>query len=417
MIESKSFKIGLKENMPQFLLLVLINAFVGGMIGIERSVLSSLGKDIFHVNAYTIVLSFVAAFGLTKALSNLAVTRLLKRISRKQLLIIGWLFALPVPFLLMFAENWNWIIVANIFLGINQGLSWSTTVIMKIDLAGPKNRGLAMGINEFAGYAAVGLASFAASSIAAQYGLTFYPFIPAIIFSVFGLLFSIFLVEDTKPFVMQEATQSTLPILNNIWKETSWKHINLGTVSINGFLNNMNDAVIWGLTPIFLTSKDFSLEQIGIIAGIYPLVWGVAQLFTGSLGDRYCKKQLIATGMAIQGLGLIILAISSLFLFSLLAAIIIGIGTALVYPNFLTTIAEYTHPIQRAQSLSIFRFWRDLGYVAGAIGAGWLADIFGLNYTFIIVGILTALGGLLAERRMCCTLKKFWNSGVCLENY
>lgn len=408
---------GLKENFPQFLLLVLINAFVGGMIGLERAVLSNLGTDIFQIDAYTIVLSFVAAFGLTKAFSNLIVTKLLKRFTRKQILVVGWLFSLPVPFLLMYAQNWNWVITANIFLGINQGLSWSTTVIMKIDLAGSKNRGLAMGINEFAGYASVGLASYLATTIATSYGLSFYPFLPAIFFSFSGLFLSYFLVKDTLPFVRKEAATSTLPILKDIWKQTSWKHQNIGTVSINGFLNNLNDAVVWGLAPLLLLSKGFSIAQVGIIAGIYPIVWGISQLFTGSLGDRFCKKQLIASGMAIQGLGLIMMAFSSLYLLTLLASIILGFGTALVYPNFLTTVAENSNPEQRAESLSIFRFWRDLGYVAGAVGAGWLADLLGLSNTFLIIGLLTASGSIIAELRMCCTLKKLWTSQRCTELY
>ncbi len=417
MIPQSNIKTGLHENWKQFSLLVAINGFVGAMIGLERAVLSDLGSEIFQLNAYSIVLSFVAAFGLTKALSNLLVTKLLQKYSRKQILVTGWIFALPVPLLLLFAQSWYWVIAANIFLGINQGLSWSATVIMKIDLVGPSRRGLAMGINEFAGYVAVGLASYLGTHIAIQYGLVFYPFLPSIFFALSGLLLSHFFIRDTAPFVSQEATLSKQPIFKDLWKQMAWKHQNLGSVSINGFLNNLNDAVIWGLGPLLLSQKGLTLGQIGLVAAIYPITWGVTQLFTGSLGDHLCKKQLISSGMGLQALGLITMALTGAFYLLILSAFLVGIGTALVYPNFLTTVAENTHPTQRAEGLSIFRFWRDLGYVAGALLAGILADQLGLFLTFIIVGVITLLGGLMAERRMCCTLKKVWGAPSCVEMY
>lgn len=413
----KTIRTGLKENRIQFSLLVLVNGFVGAMIGLERAVLSDFGKNIFHLDAYTIVLSFVAAFGLTKAFSNLLVTKLLTRYSRRQILLTGWLFAIPVPFLLLYAQNWNWVIVANIFLGINQGLSWSATVIMKIDLVGPSKRGLAMGINEFAGYASVGLSSFLATSIAINYGLAYYPFLPAIFFVAAGLLLSYFFIRDTAPFVVQESLQSNKPLFNDLWKQMSWKHRNLGTISLNGFLNNLNDAVLWGLAPLLLLQKGLTMTELGTVVAIYPVVWGISQLFTGSLGDHLCKKQLISAGMGLQAVGLILLALNVPFYLLLVASFLMGIGTALVYPNFMTTVAENMHPSQRAKGLSIFRFWRDMGYVMGALLAGIMADIWGLPITFIIVGLLTLAGGILAELRMCCTLKKVWGATPCVEMY
>lgn len=407
---------GLKENRGQFYLLVLINAFVGSMVGLERSVLPGLSQS-FHLDSYTAMLSFLVAFGSSKALFNLLTGKLSKKLSRKKVLLLGWIAALPVPFLLLYAPNWNWIIAANIFLGINQGLAWSSTVIMKIDLVGEKNRGLAMGINEFAGYLSVGLAAYLASEIAAAKGFAFYPFLPGIFFSLAGLLLTVFFVKDTMPHVLHEAEKSKLPLLPNIWKETSFRHHNIGSVTINGFVNNLNDGIIWGLLPVLLASKHFSVTQTGLVAGIYPAIWGLGQLFTGRLGDRYCKKQLIAAGMAIQAVGLIVLALAATVSTAIFSMTLLGLGTALVYPNFLTVVAENTHPHQRAQSLSIFRFWRDSGYVAGALLSGMLADAFGIVVTLLIVAALTALAGLVAQVRMCCTMKLFWKSSLCAELY
>lgn len=405
---------GLKENRGQFYLLVLVNAFVGSMVGLERSVLPGLSQT-FDLDSYTAMLSFLVAFGSSKALFNLLTGRFTRALSRKKVLLLGWIAALPVPFLLMYAPNWNWIIGANILLGVNQGLAWSTTVIMKIDLVGEKNRGLAMGVNEFAGYLSVGLAAYLASAIAATKGYAFYPFLPGIFFSVAGLLLTIFLVKDTRQHVRYEAQKSRVPLLGNIWKETSFRHRNIGSVTINGFVNNLNDGVIWGLLPVFLIGKGFTISQTGIAAGIYPVIWGVTQLFTGKWGDRYCKKQLITAGMAVQGIGLVALALSATFPLAVFSTLLLGLGTAMVYPNFLTVVAENTHPNQRAESLSIFRFWRDIGYVAGAVLSGILADIFGIGITLILVAFLTLMAGFLADRRMCCTKKVFWKSTSCIE--
>ncbi len=406
---------GLKKNAFQFYLLVLVNAFVGAMIGLERSVLSGLGKEVFFLNEYTVILSFILAFGLTKALANLAVAKLILLKTRKQVLILGWIAALPVPFLLMYASSWWWVIAANIFLGINQGLAWSSTVIMKIDLVGNKNRGLAMGINEFAGYVAVGLAALLASNIASNFGYQYFPFLPGIFFAVAGLLISLLLVKDTSYFVLQETQTTSNKLFSDLWKQVSWKHHNMGTVSINGLVNNMNDAMVWGVLPLLLIQRGFSTVEIGWIAAVYPATWGFAQLFTGKMGDHVCKKQLITIGMVIQGLAIFLMIFLYSFPGMLLAAALLGIGTALVYPNFLTVMAENLHPSQRAVGLSLFRFWRDSGYVVGAILAGLLADSIGITGTLLFIGALTIAAGLLAQIRMCCTLKLLWRTNFCAD--
>lgn len=406
---------GLKKNAAQFYLLVLVNAFVGAMIGLERSVLSELGKEVFFLNEYTVILSFIFAFGLTKALSNLAVAKLMLQKTRKQVLILGWIAAIPVPFLLMYASSWWWVIAANIFLGINQGLAWSSTVIMKIDLVGNKNRGLAMGINEFAGYIAVGLSALLASKLAANFGYRYFPFLPGILFGAAGLFISLFLIKDTSHFILHETQTTTNKILNRLWTQVSWKHYNMGTVSINGLVNNMNDAMVWGVLPLLLIQRNFSTVEIGWIAATYPAIWGFTQLFTGKLGDHVCKKQLITLGMIVQGLAIL----SMIFLYSftgmLIAAALLGIGTALVYPNFLTVMAENLHPSQRAVGLSLFRFWRDSGYVIGAVLTGLLADSIGITGTLVFIGVLTIAAGLLAQLRMCCTHKLLWRTNDCAD--
>jgi MFS family permease len=415
MHQNKSYKQGLSQNRYQFILLVLVNAFVGGMVGLERVILPEFAKSTFGISATFAIMSFVMAFGISKAISNYSVAKLTKMYSRKNILILGWLFAIPVPFILMYAPNWNWVVFANILLGINQGLSWSTTVIMKIDLVGSKNRGLAMGINEFAGYLSVGLASYLSSRIAAAYGFHFYPFIPGIIFVFMGLIISILMIKDTTHFVHEESKDSNVTILKNVWKDASWRHKNISTVSINGLVNNMNDAVVWVLLPMLLVSRGFDIVDIGIIAGIYPAVWGLSQLFTGKMGDRYCKKQIITLGMLMQSIAIIILALTSNWVLLIVAAVLLGLGTGLVYPNFLTIVAENSHPTQRAETLSIFRFWRDSGYVIGALFASLLSTQIGLIYTILIMGLITGATGLLAQFRMCCTLKKWWKDAECVH--
>lgn len=405
---------GLKENKTQFLLLVLVNAFVGAMVGMERSILPEFGKALFSLSAASALTSFIVAFGISKAISNYAVGILSRKFTRKQILVTGWLLASPVPFILMYANHWNWIIVANIFLGISQGLTWSTTVVMKIDLVGSKNRGLAMGINEFAGYLSVGLAAYLSAQIASQFGYAFYPFVPGLFFVLAGLVISLFWVNDTASFIQRETVQSTIPLLKNIWASTSWKHRNLGSVTLNGLVNNLNDGVMWGLVPLLLIQRSFSIAEVGVVAGIYPMVWGISQLFTGKMGDHFCKKQLITVGMLLQALAIVFLVVFISFTGAIIAAVLLGLGTGLVYPNFLTVVAENAHPTQRAEVMGVFRFWRDGGYVIGALLSGFLADWIGLNGALYSVAAITAVAGIIANLRMCCTLKLFWRSQECM---
>jgi MFS family permease len=405
---------GLNRNKQQFLLLVLVNAFVGAMVGMERSILPAYGKTVFSLSAASALTSFIVAFGISKSISNYAVGVLSRKFTRKQILVAGWLVAAPVPFMLMYANHWNWIILANVFLGISQGLTWSTTVVMKIDLVGARDRGLAMGINEFAGYLSVGLAAYLSAQIAAHYGYAFYPFIPGLLFVFAGLIISLFWVNDTAAFIQFETIQSNIPILKNIWASTSWKHHNLGSVTLNGLVNNLNDGVMWGLAPILLVQRSFTIQEVGVIAGIYPMVWGISQLFTGKMGDLFCKKQLITVGMLLQSLAIVFLVVFSSFTGAIIAAVLLGLGTGLVYPNFLTVVAENAHPTQRAEVMGVFRFWRDSGYVIGALLSGLLADWLGLQWALYLVAFFTALAGIIANHRMCCTLKLFWRSQECM---
>lgn len=408
-------KQGLHENRNQFILLVLVNAFVGAMVGLERTVMPDYAAARFQMDSTVALVSFIAAFGTTKAVFNLLTGYLHQHYSRKQILLLGWVAAVPVPFLLLYAQDWWMVIVANIFLGINQGLAWSSTVVMKVDLVGSKNRGLAMGINEFAGYVAVGLAGYFATSLAHTYGAGFYPFVPGIFFVVLGFLVSWLFVKDTTAFVAHEQQSNGQRTFRSLWKEVSFRHFNMGSVNITGFMNNLNDGVLWGLLPIWLLSNGYSILEAGSIAAIYPAVWGISQLFAGKLGDHYCKKQLLTVGMLLQAAGILLLVIGTAKLFVIAAMLLMGLGTGIVYPNFLTVIAENLSPAQRSKGLSIFRFWRDLGYVAGALGAGIIAQLFSIPAAFIAVAVLTAAAGIMANVRMCCTFKLLWRSHTCTE--
>lgn len=393
-------QLGLKENWQQFSLLVLVNAFVGGMVGMERSILPQLAEAEFHLAAKTAILSFIVVFGITKALTNYFAGSLANRWGRKKLLILGWIFALPVPFLLIYAPNWSWIIVANVFLGINQGLAWSSTVVMKIDLVGAKNRGFAMGINEAAGYLAVGAVAFLSARIANAYGVRPYPFYIGIALAIFGLLSSIFLIKDTRSFVQREGEESKATLLKNIFLETSWKHPNLSAISQGGLVNNLNDGMIWGLFPILLLSKGFSAIELAQIIAIYPAVWGLSQLFTGKLADRYAKKSLLFWGMFIQGLAILGFIWAQTFAAFAALSVLLGLGTAVVYPTFLAAIADNTHPSQRAQSIGVYRLWRDLGYAVGALLTGLLADFWSANTAIFAIGGLTIISALVIQLRM-----------------
>jgi MFS family permease len=398
----KQIQLGLRANLSQFILLVIINGFVGGMIGMERSILPQLAEVEFGIAAKTAVLSFIVAFGITKAFANLFTGALASRLGRKRLLLLGWALGLPVPFILMFAPTWGWVIGANILLGAHQGFAWSATVVMKIDLAGERDRGLAMGLNEFAGYLAVALAAFATGWIAGEYGLRPYPFYLGVGLSVLGFVTTLLFVKDTHAHVAAEAVTSKVPRLEQIFRDTSWRHRNLGSVTVTGLVNNLNDGMVWGLLPILLLQKGFSLHEIGILAAVYPAVWGIGQLFSGRLSDWVCKKDLLLWGMILQGLALLGLAMAGSFVSFALLLALLGWGTAMVYPTFLASIAENTHPLDRAKSLGVFRFWRDMGYAIGALLTGILADAFGIPASIVAVGILTVAIGIWADYRMRC---------------
>lgn len=395
-------RFGLKENWQQFSLLVLVNAFVGGMVGLERSILPQLAAREFHIASHSAIFSFIVVFGIVKALTNYFAGHFANTLGRRRLLIYGWLFAIPIPFLLMWAPTWNWIVAANVLLGINQGLAWSSTVTMKIDLVGDKQRGLAMGINEFAGYLSVGLVALLTAWIANAYGIRPYPFYIGIVFVFLGLLISWIGVKDTRSFVQKAAQESSLPLLKKPFWDTSLLHRNLGAISQAGLVNNLNDGMIWGLFPLLLATKGFDLGQIGIITAIYPLVWGLAQLGTGRLSDFICQKDLLFIGMLLQAFAILGLMWAQTFMAFATLSFVIGLGTAVVYPTFLASIAENTHPADRAASLGTFRLWRDLGYAFGAILTGILADYFGLEVSVIVIGLLTlGSAGIIKWRMMC----------------
>ena len=399
-------QLGLRANWPQFALLVVVNAFVGGMVGLERTILPRLAEQEFHLVARSAILSFIVVFGLTKAAANYYAGAWAGRMGRKNLLVIGWLFGLPVPLLLLWAPSWGWVIAANVLLGFNQGLAWSSTVVMKMDLAGPRQRGLAMGLNESAGYLAVAATALASGWLASTYGLRPYPFYLGIGLAGLGLLGSL-LVRDTHAHVALEAAQAPagpvgLPL--SFW-DVSWRHPNLGSVTQAGLVNNLNDGMVWGLLPLLLAGKGFSLSQIGAVAALYPAVWGVGQLLTGPLADRFCKKDLLFGGMLLQGAVLLAMLFADSYAAFLGLAALLGAGTALVYPTFLAAVAEYAPAPQRARSVGIFRLWRDAGYAVGALLTGVLADAFGLSAALAAIGGLTVLSALVIARRMYCLPK------------
>lgn len=393
-------KLGLKENWQQFTILVLVNAFVGGMVGMERTILPQLAESEFGISSKTAILSFIVAFGITKAIANYFTGKLANKFGRKNLLVSGWLLALPIPFLLIYANSWSLVIFANVLLGISQGLTWSSTVVMKIDLVGEKDRGFAMGLNEFAGYFAVGIVAFATGWIANEFGLRPYPFYLGIALVFLGLITSFFLVKDTRNFVQQEHASSTVKSLNNVFWETTFRNKTLSSVTQAGLVNNLNDGMIWGLLPILLITYGFSDSNIGVLTAIYPTVWGVSQLFTGKMSDHFSKKKMLFWGMFIQAFGICILPFTGNFWLIAFIGIVLGFGTALVYPTFLSTIAQATSPNQRAESIGTFRLWRDLGYAFGAIISGITADLFGIEIAILLIGILTLISAMIIQFRM-----------------
>ena len=330
-------KLGLKENWKQFTILVIVNAFVGGMVGLERTIFPKFAEIEFGISSKTAILSFIVAFGISKAITNYFTGKLANKYGRKNLLIIGWIFALPIPFILMNATSWNWVVFANVLLGINQGLTWSSTVVMKIDLVGEKDRGLAMGINEFAGYFAVGVVAFLTGIIAQEYGVKPYPFYLGIGISIVGLIASILFVKDTRKFVNIEQKASEISTMKSVFLETTFKNKNLSSITQAGLVNNLNDAMIWGILPILLFALNYDTKNIGIIAAIYPTVWGIGQLFTGKMADIYSKKAMLFWGMLLQGIAIIMLPFFTAFYQLAIISAVLGLGTALVYPTFLKT--------------------------------------------------------------------------------
>lgn len=396
----KNIQQGLRENWQQFSYLVIVNAFVGGMLGLERTVLPQLAEQEFGITSKTAIFSFIITFGITKAICNYFTGKWANGFGRKKLLVLGWFFALPIPFMLIYAESWTWIVLTNILLGINQGLTWSMAVVMKIDLVGDKNRGLAVGINEFAGYLSVGIVAFLTGFLAEQYGIRPYPFYIGILFSFLGLGISIFKVKDTGHHVLKETLLNNKAPLLHPFLDTSFRHKSLSSITQAGLINNLNDGMIWGLLPLLLLTQHFGPTTIGVISAVYPSVWGISQLFTGRLSDIYSKKLLLFWGMLIQGLAIMFLTWACTFTHFILIGVTLGLGTALVYPTFLSSIADYTNPTQRAECLGTFRFWRDLGYAIGALLTATLADAFGIDMSITFIGVLTIISGIIILIRM-----------------
>jgi len=408
-MSTPGLRLGIRENLGQFSLLVLVNAFVGAMIGLERSILPAIAEEEFGLAAKSAILSFIVAFGVTKALTNYVAGRLSDRVGRKPILVAGWLIAAPVPLLLMWAPSWGWVLVANVFLGVSQGLTWSTTVIMKIDLAGAKRRGLAMGLNEFAGYVAVAGSALATGWVAHDYGLRPEPFYLGVAYVVLGVGLSVFLVRETLGHVHHESKThgerppDGVPTQREVFWRTTMFDRNLSSVTQAGLVNNLNDGMAWGLFPLFFAAARMELDQIAILAAIYPATQGIGQLATGAWSDHAGRKPLIVSGMWIQAAGIGVVVLSGGFIGFAVGATLLGIGTAFVYPTLLAAIGDVAHPTWRASSVGVYRLWRDLGYAIGAVLAGLTADLFGLSAALWLVAGLTFASGTLAAVRMAET--------------
>jgi MFS family permease len=396
--------LGLRANLAQFSLLVLVNAFVGAMAGMERSILPAIAVEDFHLAERVGILSFIAVFGLTKAASNYLAGRLGDRYGRKHILVAGWLAAVPVPFMLMWAPDWNWVLAANALLGMSQGLTWSMTIIMKIDLVGPKRRGLAMGLNEFAGYVAVAASALLTGWIAARYGLRPEPFYLGVGLVAVGLALSVLLIRETSHHVDHEVKTGGHSIAalsqREVFRLTSFTDRNLSAISQAGLVNNLNDGMAWGLFPLFFAAAGVSLDEIGLLAALYPATWGVAQLGTGALSDHIGRKWLIVAGMAVQAAGIVVVILSAGFLGFAAGAMLLGLGTAMVYPTLIAAIGDVAHPAWRGSAVGVYRLWRDLGYVAGALIAGLAADALGFSGAMWLVAALTFASGIMVAVRM-----------------
>ena len=398
-------RLGLRQNLAQFGLLVGVNALVGGMVGQERTILPLLATRTFGLAAFTATTTFIVAFGMTKALTNLATGALSDRVGRKPVLVAGWLAAVPIPFLLIWAPTWGWVILANVLLGLNQGMTWSTTVIMKIDLVGPERRGFALGLNEASGYGAVSLTALATGAIAARYGLRPEPFYLGILFVGLGLGLSLLFVRETHGHARHEATSTRTGTDANVrfpavFARATWEDATLSAVSQAGLVNNAVDGLAWGILPLLFADSGLSVETIGVLAALYPGVWCVGQLFTGAWSDRVGRKPLIIAGMALQGVALAFMAATTGFGPWAVGAVLIGAGTALVYPTLIAAVGDRAHPTWRATAVGVYRLWRDTGYVVGALLGGIIADAFDLRAAVWVVAALSVASGLVVAARM-----------------
>jgi MFS family permease len=400
-------RLGLRENLAQFSLLVVVNALVGGMIGQERTVLPLLAEEEFGLTAFTATLTFIVAFGTVKAATNFFAGTLSDRFGRKPVLVAGWLIGLPVPLLLIWAPSWAWVVFANVLLGVNQGLTWSTTVIMKIDLVGPSRRGFAMGLNEAAGYGAVALTALATGYIAQEAGLRPEPFLLGVAFAALGLGLSTIFVRETRGHARHEAANHPTGHAHHddlttgqIFTLTSFRDRALSSCSQAGLVNNLNDGLAWGLFPIFFADAGLSVGRIGVLAALYPAVWGLGQLYTGGLSDRVGRKPLIVVGMLAQAAAIAWIAATAGFGAWALGAVVLGAGTAMVYPTLLAAIGDVAHPTWRARSVGVYRLWRDAGFAVGALLAGLLADLISITAAIWAVAALTGLSGVVVAVRM-----------------
>ena len=397
---SPGVRLGLRENLAQFSLLVAVNAFVGAMVGLERSTLPLIGEQDFGLGSSAAVLSFIVAFGLAKAFTNLGAGAFAERLGRRRLLILGWALALPVPPLIAVAPNWGWVVAANALLGVNQGLAWSMTVLMKIDLVGPKRRGLALGLNESAGYGGVALAAIVSGWLAADFAARDVLVAAGAVVAVVALLLSVLFVRDTAEHVALEQAgharaEAGAPRLRRAFAEATFRDSSLRSCSQAGFTNNLNDALAWGVLPLFLAADGNSASEIGVVAGLYPAVWATAQIGTGHWSDRVGRKPLIVAGMFIQAAALALLAASGgAVAVAAVAAVSLGAGTALVYPTLIAAISDAVSPVERPPAVGVYRFWRDMGYVAGGLVAGIAADAIDYAGAIAIVAALTAASGL-----------------------
>jgi MFS family permease len=390
--------LGIRANLNQFLLLILLNAFVGGMVGLERTVVPLIGSETFHLASASIVTGFIVSFGVIKGLTNLVSGQLAESWGRKHTLVLGWLFGLPVPFMIMWAPSWGWIIAANALLGINQGLAWSMTVLMKIDLVGPRSLGLAVGLNEFAGYFAVGLTAFLTGWIAARYGLRPSPFYLGAVYAVLGLGLSVLVVRDTGDHVRHEVQAHGHGAADalafwGVFHRTSFGDRRLFAACQAGLVNNLKDGMVWGLFPLFFVSYGLGVERIGVLKAVYPACWGILQIVTGPLSDRIGRRGLVAWGLWLQAAALALTALTGSFAWWLPASALLGVGTAMVYPTLIAAISDAAHPTMRARALSVYRFWRDLGYAVGALTSGIIADIFGFKAAILAIAALTMASG------------------------